>query len=385
MVTDRRPDMPVFCLRPHALQAAADCFRAGFPGDVLYATKCNDDPAVISGLMAAGIAGFDIASLAELARVRSVRPDAECWFMHPVKRDTDIRAACGDYGVRVFALDHDDELAKITEAIGSVLEPLTLVVRLSVSGHYATHDFGRKFGADPEEAIRLLRAITGLGWRAGLTFHVGSQCAEPAAWREAIALAGEVWRASGVPLTVLDVGGGFPVVYDDVDVPEPAAFGAAIAEAAAASGLLDTCRLVAEPGRALVASACSLVVRVELRRGDALYLNDGAYGSLHDLKHHGMQPPMRLVRPDGGVNAALTPFRLYGPTCDGCDALPGRVWLPADTQRGDWIEIGQMGAYARVLRTDFNGLARSQTVMVADPPLCPEMVLSAPDGARIAA
>lgn len=389
MVAERRPDVPVFCLRPHVLRDQAERFRATFPGGVLYAAKCNDDPAVIAGLASAGISGFDVASLPELGRVRAVQPEADCWFMHPVKRAGDIRAAVQDHGVRVFALDHEDELAKIIEATDALadIEPLTLVVRLFVSGRHALHDFGSKFGADSAEAVALLRAIARRGWHAGLTFHVGSQCVEPDAWREAVDLAGRVGAAAGVPLAVLDVGGGFPVAYDGVRVPALADFGRTIAAATEALGLPASCRLVSEPGRALVASSCSLVVRVELRRGDALYLNDGVYGSLHDLKHHGVRPPMRLVRPGWTAEPEppLKPFRLYGPTCDGCDALPGRVCLPADSGRGDWIEIGQMGAYARVLRTDFNALAAHETVQVADEPFLPEMTPAEESETRIAA
>ncbi|NBC33211.1 MAG: type III PLP-dependent enzyme [Alphaproteobacteria bacterium] len=386
MAAALQPDMPVFCLRPHVLEATAKAFCAAFPGDVLYAAKCNDDPAVLGVLAGTGLAGFDVASLAELRRVRAAAPRAACWFMHPVKRPAEIRAAIHDHGVRAFALDHEDELAKIVEAAGPTGPDLTLVVRLAVSGRHALLDFGTKFGAEPAEAAALLQAVAARGWQAGLTFHVGSQCPEPQAWRAAIGLAGRTARAAGVPLALLDVGGGFPVAYDGVAVPEPAVFGDAIRVAAGEAGLPEGCRLVAEPGRALVAGSCSLVVRVELRRGDALYLNDGVYGSLHDLKHHGVRPPMRLLRPGGSAcESAPAPFRLYGPTCDGCDALPGLVWLPGDIGRGDWIEIGQMGAYARVLRTDFNGLAECGTVAVADAPPLPETMSDEPAAAAIAA
>lgn len=384
MVAELQPDMPVFCLRPYALRAAAESFCAAFPGDVLYAAKCNDDPAVLDVLAGTGIAGFDVASLAELRRVHAVAPQASCWFMHPVKRPADIRAAIRDHGVRVFALDHEDELAKIAEAAGPAAPDLTLVVRLAVSGRHALLDFGTKFGAEPAEAAALLRAVAARGWQTGLTFHVGSQCPEPEAWRAAIRLAGRTARAAGVMPAVLDVGGGFPVAYDGAAVPDPAIFATAIAAEAEEAGLA-ACRLAAEPGRALVAAACSLVVRVELRRGDALYLNDGIYGSLHDLKYHGVRPPMRLLRPGAAAEGVPAPFRLYGPTCDGCDALPGLVWLPGDIARGDWIEIGQMGAYARVLRTDFNGLSGCETVAVAEAPLLPHALLTDPDAHAIAA
>jgi ornithine decarboxylase len=378
MVAALEPDAPVYCLRPHVLREAARRFTQTFPGDVLYAVKCNDDPRVLRALHEGGVRRFEVASLHEVAVLHATFAAPECAFMHPVKSRRAIAEAYRDYGVRTFAFDHADELAKL-EAVTNGGRELTLAVRLDVSQAGALHPLGGKFGATADEAVALLRAAAAPGRRLGLTFHVGSQCLEPAAFRRAIALAAQVQAQAGVGLDLLDVGGGFPAAYVGVDPPAPAAYMAAIREAVTGQGLPPTCRLACEPGRALVADGCSMVVRVELRRGNALYLNDGVYGSLYDMKHQGLRFPMRLVRPGRTASQRLTGFRLFGPTCDSTDSLPGLIRLPEDVGEGDWIEIGQVGAYGHVLCTRFNGFHPDTTVAVRDGAFRPDHEAAAGD------
>ena len=204
---------------------------------------------------------------------------------------------------------------------------------------------------------------------SGVSFHVGSQCLDPLAWRDALALAGEVIRDAGVAIDIVDVGGGFPVAYPDVEPPPLGAFLAEIEAGFERLGLPDA-RLWAEPGRALVAGGASVVVQVQQRRGDALYINDGVYGSLADAGALGFRYPVRLIRPDGAApSAQLVGFSFFGPTCDSADAMRGPFLLPADVAEGDWIEIGQLGAYGGCLRTAFNGFDRARLVEVRDGPL----------------
>ena len=123
-------------------------------------------------------------------------------------------------------------------------------------------------------------------------------------------------------------------------------------------------------GRALVAGGTSVVVQVQHRRGDALYINDGVYGSLSDAGAPGFRFPVRLIRPDGAAPSDQpAAFSLFGPTCDSADRMDGPFLLPADVAEGDWIEIGQLGAYGACLRTAFNGFDRARLVEVRDPPL----------------
>jgi len=371
LVAEQRPEEPMHCLRPVTVTATARGFVDAFPGVVLYAVKCNPGPAMLRALHVGGIAHFDCASIAEVALVRQMFADAAIHFMHPVKARGAIREAWARHGVRDFVLDGADELAKIRHETTSpgVDGALGLIVRLALPKGGAVLDLSGKFGAAPEAAVALLREARQHTARLGVSFHVGSQCLDPLAWRDALALAGAVIRASGVAVDIVDVGGGFPVAYPDVEPPPLGAFLAEIEAGFEALGLPDAL-LWAEPGRALAAGGTSVVVQVLQRRGNALYVNDGVYGSLADAGALGFRYPVRLIRPDGPapVDASIG-FSLFGPTCDSADVMRGPFLLPADVAEGDWIEIGQLGAYGGCLRTAFNGFDRARMVEVRDAPL----------------
>lgn len=374
VVAATRPSDPLLCLRPAAITAAARRFVNCFPGDVLYAVKCNPEPRVLRALWAGGIRHFDCASLGEVGLVRKLLPAAEIHFMHPVKARPAIREAFHRYGVTDFALDSTDELAKVlqeTVPVGLVGDPPTLgiFVRLALPKGGAVYDLSGKFGAPIEGVVDLLRAARPHAARLGISFHVGSQCLNPDAYARAIALAREVTDRCGVAVDIVDIGGGFPVSYPDMTPPPLDDYIAAITTASAA--LPAAVRLWAEPGRALVAGGASLVVQVLLRRGDALFVNDGVYGSLSDAGALGFRFPVRRIRlgEDGGVEMPLADFALFGPTCDSADRMCGPFRLPADMREGDWVELGQLGAYGACLRTQFNGFGRIELAEVADPPM----------------
>ncbi len=375
VVARERPAEPLYCLRPAAIAAASQRFVTAFPGEVLYAVKCNPEPRALRAVWAGGVRHFDCASLPEIALVRRVLPGAAVHFMHPVKARHAIHAAFAEHGVTDFAFDSRDELEKIlqeTVPVGLVGDPprLGLFIRLALPKGGAVLDLSGKFGASPAEAAELLRLARPHAARLGIAFHVGSQCLDPAAYGRAMALAAKAAAAAGVALDVVDVGGGFPVSYPD-SVPPPLGDYIAAIRTAAAAHFGDAVRLWAEPGRALVAAGGSVVVRVELRRGHALYVNDGVYGSLSDAGHPGFRFPARRLRGDGGAagDAPLREFALFGPTCDSADQMRGPFRLPADTQEGDWIELGQLGAYSAALRSHFNGFGRAELYEVADPPM----------------
>jgi ornithine decarboxylase len=136
-----------------------------------------------------------------------------------------------------------------------------------------------------------------------------------------------------------------------------------------------------EPGRALCAEYASLLVRVEKRRGDTLYINDGAYGALFDAAHIGWRFPVKLVR-EGGSDAKDMAFSFYGPTCDDLDHMAGPFMLPADTEAGDYVEIGMLGAYGCAMRTGFNGFGSDTKAIMDDEPMA---TLYCPDEERPAA
>jgi ornithine decarboxylase len=288
--------------------------------------------------------------------------------MHPVKARGAIREAWERHGVRDFVLDSTAELAKIRAEIAATEVPgaLGLIVRIALPKGGAKLDLSGKFGAAADEAVGLLRDARACAAMVGVSFHVGSQCLDPLAWREALALIGEVVATAGMAIDVVDVGGGFPVAYPDQAPPPMGAFFAEI-EAGFDALNVPSARLWAEPGRALVAAGTSVVVQVQARRGDALYVNDGVYGSLADAGTLAFRYPVRLIRPDGVAAAVETiGFSLFGPTCDSADVMRGPFLLPADVAEGDWIEISQLGAYGACLRTAFNGFDRARIVEVED-------------------
>ena len=365
LVAAFRPTEPLICLRPATMIRAAEDFIAAFPGDTLYAVKCNPDPAVLRALWAGGVRHFDCASIAEVELIRGMFPDAGIYFMHPVKSRPAIAEAYALHDVRCFVLDGGVELAKILAETGNAGD-LDLVVRLALPPLGAVSDLSAKFGAPHAAAVALLRAARPHALRLGVSFHVGSQCPDPLAWRRALTLAGAVIAEAGVAIDVIDVGGGFPVFYPGMEPPPLGAFMAEIEGAIETLNLPAAPRLWAEPGRALVAAGTSVVVQVQGRRGDALYINDGVFGSLSDAGAPGYRYPARLLR---ASDAQAHDFACWGPTCDSNDFMRGPFVLPEDTHEGDWVEIGQLGAYGAALRTGFNGFDRAQTVEVRDLPL----------------
>jgi len=368
MVAALKPSYPVYCLRPHVLRRTAQKFLDLFPGRVLYAVKCNPHPAVLQELYQAGIRHFDTASLPEIAQVREKFPEAGCYFMHPVKGRAVIQTADHVYGVDTFVVDHKDELDKVLDETGA--EGITIVVRVTtppVEGIF--FHLAAKFGAEPKDAAALLKEAHSRGAQVGLCFHVGSQCLIPGAYSQALKIVGEVLELAKVPIQCLDVGGGFPAQYLTNTVPPLESFVAEIEAGVAALKLRRDCVLMCEPGRALVAEGMSLVVQVQLRKGDQLYINDGIYGSLSELVTTNLRLPARAVRLKGPTAPELKSFKLFGPTCDSVDVLPGTFDLPADMGEGDWIEIDRIGAYSYANATRFNGFYPDTLVLVEDEPI----------------
>jgi ornithine decarboxylase len=355
MVAALQPSYPVYCLKPAALIEAAQRFIDLFPGRVLYAVKCNPHPRVLRTLWAGGIRHFDTASLSEIAMVREIFREAGIYFMHPVKGRAVIKTAWRVYGVDHFIVDHPDELAKVLEETdgGDGIAIFVRVKTPQVDGTF--YHLSDKFGAEPEAATALLREAHEQGCQTGLAFHLGSQCGDAAAYTAALEMVGGVVEQAKVQLNFLDVGGGFPGYYADTQAPPLEDFIEAIESGVRRLKLRRDCVLMCEPGRALVADGCNLVVQVQLRKDNRLYVNDGIYGSLSETVDAGVQYRVRLIRLSGEPSTLLVPFIINGPTCDSLDVLPKPFELPADTREGDWIEFEQTGAYSNALASHFNG------------------------------
>ncbi len=346
----------------------------------MYAVKANPSPDLLQVLWDAGITHYDVASLGEVRLVSRTLPDATLCFMHPVKAEEAIAEAYFDHGCRTFSLDSIEELEKIVRATEGAKD-LTLCVRLRVSSDHSKLSLASKFGAMPGETKQLLFATRQAADALGICFHVGSQAMSPEAYSNAMERVREAIVEAAVTVDVIDVGGGFPSAYPGMEPPALEHYFETIHRAWESLPISYSAELWAEPGRALCAEYSSIVVRVEKRRGDELYINDGAYGALFDAAHIGWRFPVRLLRePDS--NARDMEFSFYGPTCDDLDHMAGPFLLPADIRAGDYIEIGMLGAYGSAMRTAFNGFGSDETVIVTDEPMAS---LYLPDEQRRAA
>lgn len=374
-----RPDEPVYCFRPEVLRQDVQRFMGMFPGKTAYAVKTNGEPMVLKALSDAGVTAFDVASPAEFAAARDVAPNAELLYMHPVKAQSDIRLALDTYRIKSIAVDHEDEVTKLTRIVRALdVDPttLTVFVRLQTKGN-AAYELSKKFGAPPALAVELLQRLQRTGYKVGLCFHVGSQVADPGTYERALASADWVRNRASVKLAALDVGGGFPAEYGHdprrktPDIPTLETLMEQLRGNLVEWGF-DDIPLVAEPGRVVVARAFSLIVRVLLRKGRRLYINDGIWASLSDSWTGKITLPARFI-PDPAIRSRngsaknIVPFRVCGATCDSVDILSRPFWLPETVDTGDWIEIGHIGAYSLSLRTRFNGFYPDKFVEVTTP------------------
>ena len=360
------PDQPVILNRPHAAARAARFFAEKFPGKSMYAVKANPPPDPLQVLWAAGITHFDVASIAEVRLVRSLLPQATLCFMHPVKTKNAIAEAYRDHGVRTFSLDSHDELAKIVEATGAPSD-LNLLVRLRVSSEFSEYSLASKFGTDLADVAPLLQATRQHCDALGICFHVGSQAMTPFAYVQALERVRAAIAEAAVTVDIVDVGGGFPSTYPGMEPPPLEDFFALIARHFEALPISYSAELWCEPGRALCAEYSSLIVKIEKRRGDELYINDGSYGALFDAAHLGWRFPVRALEDE--LLQPLAEFSFYGPTCDDGDFMKGPFMLPADIQAGDYVEIGMIGAYGAAMKTGFNGFGEAIAVTVEDEPM----------------
>lgn len=366
------PDEPVILNRPHAAARAARFFVEKFPGKSLYAVKANPSPELLKVLWASGVTHYDVASIAEVRLVRATLPEATLCFMHPVKTRAAIAEAYRVHGVRTFSLDTHEELDKIvaatTNEAGEPATDLSLCVRLRVSSDYSELSLASKFGVDLVDAAPLLQATRQVADALGICFHVGSQAMTPFAYVQALERVRAAIVDASVTVDIVDVGGGFPSIYPGMEPPPLEDYFGAIHRAAESLPVSYSSELWCEPGRALCAEYNSMIVRVEKRRGNELYINDGAYGALYDAAHVGWRFPVRSLADDAeGVQEE--DFAFYGPTCDDADYMEGPFTLPAGIKAGDYIEVGMLGAYGAAMKTAFNGFGQAEAIESSDEPM----------------
>ena len=368
LVNQLKPTDPVYCIRKKSVQLASKFFQNKFPGTVLYAVKTNPHPLILKTLMESGITNYDVASIKEIKTIKKLNPDVKCSYMHTVKSRESIKEAYFKFGVKTFALDTKDELIKIIESTDHAKD-LDLFVRISVSNEHAEIDLSKKFGSITSEAIGLLRLTKQYSRYLGLSFHVGSQCMHPISYAKGISEIGNIIKKTKIVPDVINVGGGFPTIYPDLIPQSMQSYFNEINKALKNLKLDKLPNIICEPGRALVAESGSTIVRVNLRKKQKLYINDGTYGTLFDAGTPNIVYPSRIITNGRIVSKKLTSFDFYGPTCDSMDYMKGPFILPNNIKENDYIELGQLGAYGLTFRTQFNGFYSDQIFEVEDNPI----------------
>ena len=370
LINQLKPDKPVYCIRKKSILSASKFFQKKFPGKILYAVKTNPHPEVIKTLLKSGINEFDVASISEIKSVRKFSQSAKCSFMHTVKSREDVQEAYFKYGIKTFALDTKEELIKIIESTKNAKD-LEIFVRVAVSNEHAEIDLSKKFGAMNNEASGLLRLAKQYANKIGLSFHVGSQCMHPISYTKGIAEIGNIIKKTKIVPDYINVGGGFPTIYPDLVPQSLDNYFQEIKMSLDNLKLNNLPEIICEPGRALVAESGSTIVRVNLRKKQKLYINDGTYGTLFDAGTPNIVFPSKLIKESSNkiISKKLTAFDFYGPTCDSMDYMKGPFVLPNNIKENDYIELGQLGAYGLTFRTEFNGFFSNEIYEVEDNPI----------------
>ena len=368
LVNSLKPDYPVYCIRPNEIKKSVNFFKENFPGKILYAVKTNPNEKIIKQIIANGINEFDVASLNEIKLINKIYPEAKLHFMHTIKSKESIASAYNDYNVKSFSLDSKDELRKILDATNQAKD-LELFVRIAISNEHAEIDLSRKFGALPSEALGLVRLCKQHAKKLGISFHVGSQCMHKISYSKGIKEIGSIIKKTKIIPDTINVGGGFPSIYPDLN-PEPLSnYMMEIKKELNNLKLGKLPEIICEPGRAIVAESGSTIVKVILRKKNNLYINDGTYGSLFDAGAPNFVLPSKMITEGRVQSKKLTAFSFFGPTCDGLDYMKGPFLLPNNIKEGDYIELGQLGAYSLTFRTNFNGFYSNEIHELSDKPI----------------
>ncbi|QEE21074.1 type III PLP-dependent enzyme [Youhaiella tibetensis] len=360
LIAAEAPDFPSFLFSERELVKAKKVFKKGFNGLLTYAVKCNPSPHIIQILHREGLKAFDVASNTEMELIREHAPGAVMHYNNPIKNRREIERAYDEFGIRSFTIDHPSQLDQLA-AVVSPSKDVEVTTRFKAGKALKSYDFGTKFGVMEQGAIEIVQMVEQMGYTPSLCFHVGSQCEDAYAYERHIAAAANITKESGIELKRLNIGGGYPAPYPTSEAPPMDYYFETIDQAVKDHFAGSKPELIIEPGRALVTSSTSLLLRVKHQRGGiSVYVNDGAYGALMEVKFMHFTPPVRVWRGarvhdnDGQFEG----FTVWGPTCDSYDVLPQTFMLPSDIDEDDWIEFGLMGAYTQASLTPFNGFDR---------------------------
>ena len=352
---------PFLIYKPKILKQSVNYFKKNFSGEALYAVKANPSKFVLKKIYELGIRSFDVASINEIKLVKNLFDNSKIFFMNPVKPRHVINEAYHKYGVRDFSLDNETELHKILESTGSAKD-LNLHLRISVPNNSSKINLSKKFGTDGFKSKVLLNKIKNISRKVGVSFHLGSQCINPNAYKIAINKTSSLIRASNLDVDFFNVGGGFPAEYSGLKLQPLTKYFKVINTEFEKNFKNSKTKLLSEPGRVLVSKSMSLIVRVDLRKKNILYINDGTHSFLHDAGVHDFIYPVKIFNKE--EKSKLKPFSFYGPTCDSNDFMRGPFLLPESINEGDYLQIEEMGAYSLSMKNNFNGFFSTPKIFI---------------------
>jgi ornithine decarboxylase len=355
---------PLLVVSKSALVRNYQAFRRYLPMvEPYYAAKANPAYPVLRTLYEIGC-HVEVCSYGELQMAVAAGFSPELMLhTHPCKTPDNL-VNCYNAGVRWFVVDNVREVEKIAQYTPGV----DVLLRLAVSGSSSVINLSAKFGAAEHEAISVMRAAEESGLHVtGMSFHVGSQCHSPNDFHNALRQARRVWNRAtdaGMRLEVLDIGGGFPAPYRDSELSLES-YCQSLAEALDEYfGDLPHVRIIAEPGRGMVADTVTLITRVigrNVRGGTPwYYIDDGIYGSFSGQVFDHTEFPLLAEDAD---NRPLSTCVVAGPTCDSSDVVSRQQLLP-DLEEGEILLVPTMGAYTNASASPFNGLAVARIVSI---------------------
>lgn len=352
---------PLFVISRTLLLAQVARFRKLLPRvEPFYAVKANPNPNVLKLLAGAGL-GFDVASVPEIewALAAGATPD-RLIFANTMKSDAAIEFAAKQR-VNLMTFDSEYELQKIARHAPKA----RVLVRIKVPNVGSIVELSLKFGAEPADAVPLLLKARRLGLQpVGVCFHVGSQCTHGSNYLEAFELTKIIVNDAarkGLPIELIDIGGGFPIRHFDSDDDWFAAMAPAMRMEM--DRLFEpSLRIIAEPGRALVGPSSFLLLSVigkSIRNNKHWYfLDDGVYGALSGTIFDHCKYQFNVLK--RGPTQLST---LAGPTCDSLDIISSDEELP-ELEPGDLVYAQNIGAYSIAHATSFNGIPPAKAILV---------------------
>jgi len=365
-----RHGTPLFIIDHEKIRRNYRLFKKHLPRvQAYYAVKANANQEIIKTLFDEG-ASFDVASYNEFMQVYEYikhfeEKDQDFYIWDRIIFSNTIKDRHTLQGIRKYrplvTYDNRDELIKIRQHCNTA----GLVLRLKVPDIGSQVEMSSKFGAEPGEALGLIRQSFDAGLVVeGLSFHVGSQCANFDNYTAALQITADIFndaRAKGYPLKIVDIGGGFPVAYK-ADVPTFERLARIISSECRRLFPADI-ELIAEPGRFMVANAATLVSEIigKARRDGKIFyhINDGVYHTFSGVVYDHWMPNFHAFR-----RGPCEVCAVVGPTCDSFDKISVSEELPGNLRIGDYLYTVNIGAYSIASTTQFNGFEGSRILHV---------------------